>query len=168
MADVFHLEAIRARHGDCLILHYGPEERPELILIDGGPSKVYLQHLRPRLEQLRQERDLGERDTLEFRMLMISHIDDDHIRGILELLQEERERKEDQLPPRCRFETVWLNSFDDLVGQGAFDLEDAARAAFRRTRDREADSADSDAETSRRAALAAAFGGHRDQSLGPG
>ena len=34
------LEAIKARHGDCLIVHWGAAHAPELVLIDGGPDRV--------------------------------------------------------------------------------------------------------------------------------
>lgn len=36
---LFSLDVLRARKGDCLMLHYGPEDDPRLILIDGGPSE---------------------------------------------------------------------------------------------------------------------------------
>ena len=35
---LFTLEAIKAKHGDSLILHYGKEDDPRFILIDGGPT----------------------------------------------------------------------------------------------------------------------------------
>jgi hypothetical protein len=48
----FSLEVIRARKGDCLILHYGTAE-PRLVLIDGGPMGVYGPHLKPRLAAIK-------------------------------------------------------------------------------------------------------------------
>ena len=39
-AKIFSLEVVRARKGDCLLLHYGTEKQPRLGLIDGGPSGV--------------------------------------------------------------------------------------------------------------------------------
>src|SRR3972149_5019611 len=35
---IFALEALEAKHGDCLILHFGTRQEPRFILIDGGPS----------------------------------------------------------------------------------------------------------------------------------
>ena len=35
----FSLDVLRARKGDCLMLHFGSEQDPHLILIDGGPSE---------------------------------------------------------------------------------------------------------------------------------
>ena len=35
----FSLDVIRARKGDCLMVHYGTKAQPRLMMIDGGPSK---------------------------------------------------------------------------------------------------------------------------------
>ena len=51
---LFSLEALEARKGDSLILHYGESnQRPKFIAIDGGPATVYRNRLKPRLEQIR-------------------------------------------------------------------------------------------------------------------
>ena len=78
---LFTLEALDAGKGDALLLHFGTIATPELIVIDGGPSGVYRRVLKPRLEELRASR--GENDRLTIRLAMVSHIDDDHINGIL-------------------------------------------------------------------------------------
>ena len=83
----FSLDVLRARKGDCLILHFGAAE-PRLIMIDGGPSNVYQPHLKPRLEALRVQRRLEEGRPLVVDALLVSHVDDDHIKGILELTKE--------------------------------------------------------------------------------
>ena len=83
--NIFKLEVLRARHGDCLLLHYGTKTKPGLALIDGGPPKVYKPFLRPRLEELRAERGLDEADPLMIDLMMLSHIDEDHVAGLLEL-----------------------------------------------------------------------------------
>lgn len=119
----FIFEALKARHGDCLLLHYGRSDRPRHILIDGGPSRVYREVLKPRLEELR-----GDRELLRFEMLMVSHIDDDHIRGVLDLMQELRDLAEDHRPMPYRFKTLWHNSFDDLLGNEGEELRVAGVA----------------------------------------
>ena len=48
----FSLDVLRARKGDCLMLHFGSEQDPHLILIDGGPSDVYQPFLKPRLQKI--------------------------------------------------------------------------------------------------------------------
>jgi len=86
---IFSLEVRRARSGDCLILHFGTPADPGLLLVDGGPAQVYSSFLRPRLDALKSQRQGGEEDTpLPIDAVMVSHIDDDHINGILELTRE--------------------------------------------------------------------------------
>ena len=53
---LFTLEALQAKHGDSLILHYGKPKSPKMIVIDGGPAGVYKESLRPRLEELKTSR----------------------------------------------------------------------------------------------------------------
>jgi hypothetical protein len=49
----FTMDVIRARKGDCLMLHYGTKQDPRLMMIDGGPSSVFAPHLKPRIDQIR-------------------------------------------------------------------------------------------------------------------
>ena len=129
MADVFTLEALEAKYGDALLLHYGDDTDPRLIVIDGGPASVYGDALRPRLDQIQQKRGGGQ---LEIRMLMVSHIDLDHINGVLKLTQALRRDQESTPPKPLPFDilTLWHNSFDDLVGSaGATALVDSGGAA---------------------------------------
>jgi hypothetical protein len=119
----FTLETLRAKHGDALLLHYGAKKR--VILIDGGPAGVYKATLKKRLDQLR-----GTKETLDLRLIMVSHIDDDHIRGILDLLAELEDADADQRPRPWNARTIWINTFDDLVGQNSEELRTAAIAAI--------------------------------------
>jgi len=80
----FTLEALPARYGDCLLLHFGTKKDPGLILIDGGPSDVWEPFLKPRLEKIRQKR----RAAFEIDLVMVSHIDDDHVLGITDFTRE--------------------------------------------------------------------------------
>lgn len=117
---VFTLEALQAKHGDSLLLHYGDPASPKLVLIDGGPNTVWSPTLKPRLEAIRD--DLTPDATLPIRMLMVSHIDDDHINGILDMTKELVEADENQEPLPYQFETLWHNSFDDVVGAHSAEL----------------------------------------------
>lgn len=123
---LFTLEALQARHGDALLLHYGRPDRPRLIVIDGGPSGVYRNALEPRLLALRDIRTPDE--SLPIRLLMVSHIDDDHIKGILELTANMIERESVGDPPLWTIRSFWHNSFDDIVGNSADELFRAAEA----------------------------------------
>lgn len=124
---LFALEALRAEAGDCLLLHYGDPAEPRLIVIDGGPTKAVFKRLSTRLDQLRDERGFTDHDLpLPIELLMVSHIDDDHIDGIIRLtdqLIEEGGEKSYQV------KTLWHNAFDDLIGNRAEDLQTAARGA---------------------------------------
>jgi hypothetical protein len=118
----FSLDVLRARKGDCLMLHYGSEHDTHLILIDGGPSNVYKPHLKPRLEQVRKARGLDEEDPLPMDAVMVSHVDDDHIAGILELTEAMRDRG----PFPLDVGSLWHNSFDDLLTTTPKELNAAA------------------------------------------
>jgi hypothetical protein len=131
MADnIFRLEVLRARHGDCLLLHYGTEEQPKLALIDGGPKTVYKPFLRPRLEQLRSERGLDPDTPLRIDLVMLSHIDEDHVFGLLELTGELLDAKRDNEPRIVEVEDLWHNTFDDIIDNDATELTHAVTARF--------------------------------------
>lgn len=113
---IFSLDVRRARKGDCLLLHFGSRDEPGLVMIDGGPSGVYGPHLKPRLEQIRAARGLAREEPLGVDLLMISHVDDDHIRGILDLTKEMLEDKGARRPLALNVFDFWHNSFDSLIG----------------------------------------------------
>ena len=108
--DYFTLEALPARFGDCLLLHFGPADDPGLVLIDGGPPKVWRKSLQPRLAELQRAR----RNGFKIDLLMVSHIDDDHVVGILEFtnawVTEKRAGKNWPFP----VDEVWHNSFERI------------------------------------------------------
>ena len=122
---ILSLEALRAKKGDCLLLHCGKTDDPDLYVIDGGTRGVYRQSLRKRLEQLRKGKE-----QLDIRLMMVSHVDDDHIKGILDLTRELRAQKAAQQTLRYRIRNLWHNSFDDILGNGAKTLETAGNAAM--------------------------------------
>nr|MBA3430351.1 MBL fold metallo-hydrolase [Actinomycetota bacterium] len=103
----FTLEALQAHHGDSLLLHWGSKSDPRLAIIDGGPDPTYRTVLRPRLEALTAARGRA----LAIDLLMISHIDDDHINGVQDLLKDVDSGK----LPSVEIQRLWFNSFDDLA-----------------------------------------------------
>jgi beta-lactamase superfamily II metal-dependent hydrolase len=76
---MFRLEMLPAGHGDCLWIEYGQPRNTRRVLIDGGTAGTYGRTLRDRLRRL----PVKER---RFELLVITHIDADHIAGVLELL----------------------------------------------------------------------------------
>ena len=72
---MFRLEMLPVGDGDCLILSWGEESAPRHMLIDGGlPRSSGLLG-----ERLRHLSDSGGR----LELLIVTHIDADHIGGIL-------------------------------------------------------------------------------------
>lgn len=118
---IFTLEALQAEKGDSLILHFGPKNKPSFLVIDGGPNPVYQDTLRPRLDQLR-EKFANANGRLEIEMAMVSHIDDDHINGILSWFRSLRELEDTGETLTESIQTLWFNSFDDVLGNGSDEL----------------------------------------------
>ena len=79
---LFSLQALKANEGDCLLLHWGSKANPRLAVIDGGPGNIFETSLSPRLEQIRVARGLAQ---LAIDLVVVSHIDNDHITGIKKL-----------------------------------------------------------------------------------
>ncbi|MGD9721712.1 MAG: hypothetical protein AB7O59_05505 [Pirellulales bacterium] len=127
---LFTLEALSAKHGDSLLLHFGTRKKPQLVVIDGGPGGVYTKTLEPRLNELKKARAPNGR--LPIRMVMVSHIDDDHINGILRMTNKLVDAGG---KPAYDVTTFWHNSFDDLIGneeeERAASLTAATTASFR-------------------------------------
>jgi len=125
---LFTLEALHAKHGDSLLLHYGKPNAPKLIVIDGGPAGVYKASLSPRLAELKESR--SPNGPLSIRMLMVSHLDDDHVNGVLAFLDDLVEKQNDNEELPYDILTVWNNTFDDIVGNETQELIKALSAAI--------------------------------------
>jgi glyoxylase-like metal-dependent hydrolase (beta-lactamase superfamily II) len=74
----FTIEMLPARQGDALWIEYGDSAHPRRALIDAGTPETW-DVVRPKIEQLAP----AER---RFELLVVSHIDLDHIGGVLPLL----------------------------------------------------------------------------------
>ena len=123
---MFELTMLKASEGDCLLLSYGDAGALKHILIDGGRSGDY-PRLRNRLEAL-------NRASRSLELLVVSHIDADHIDGIVCLLQDPK--------PPIGIKEIWFNGFDALdkletMGFRAGDeLSDLLRAGNHKVNDR--------------------------------
>lgn len=109
---LFTLEALAAKEGDCLLLHWGDPSDPSLMLIDGGPPGVYRTFLRKRLDELRASRG----QPLKLDHVMVSHVDSDHIAGILDLTGEMDRLEEAGRDVPYEIDEIWFNAFDDVLG----------------------------------------------------
>jgi hypothetical protein len=108
---MFELEALNAKFGDALLLHWGTA-KPRLAVIDAGPRGVFKSTVRPRLEQLMAHRG---GPPLVVDLVMVSHIDEDHIAGIVDLFKYLEKVKEDGDALPFNVLALWHNSFRDAV-----------------------------------------------------
>ena len=110
---LFSLEALNAYHGDALLLHYGTARRRRVVLIDGGPPNCMAEVLAPRLGEL-VPRGAAGTAPLKIELILVSHFDDDHIRGIADLLGPVGDVTDWTLVKPSR---LWLNTFADLLAE---------------------------------------------------
>ena len=103
------LHIIQARNGDCLLLEFGTPSRPRIMLIDGGPATVYSNHLRGKLQDICTAG--GQLD-----LVVLSHVDDDHVRGLLDLFKELQSQQRDGFHPFIRVNALWHNTFSQTLG----------------------------------------------------
>ena len=108
------LEVLQAKYGDCLLLHYGVGAAHQVIVIDGGPAGVYKTVLKPRLTAIKNALSPGQ--ALPLSMVMVSHMDDDHVNGILALTQDMLDLEEENEPVPFNIGQMWFNTFDDIIG----------------------------------------------------
>jgi beta-lactamase superfamily II metal-dependent hydrolase len=100
------VRALPAKCGDCLVIEYGSAgDRPYRILIDGGLKGSYADGLGKYLAESNDQ-------PTEFDIVVVSHIDLDHIAGVIMALEENQ----------LTTENIWFNGRDQLV-----DLIDADR-----------------------------------------
>ncbi|MGW3209192.1 ComEC/Rec2 family competence protein [Streptomyces sp. NPDC001135] len=100
---VYVVNCLPARHGDSILVEYGDQENPARILIDGGPAPSY-QTLRDTIGRLPPEKR-------RFELLVVTHIDADHIDGVLMLLQDNH--------LAVNFDDVWFNGWPQLESLSA-------------------------------------------------
>ncbi len=104
---MFQLHAVQAQFGDCLILEFGTEAKPHYILIDGGPPETFEDHLESAL------RDIVTTKKLD--LVVLSHIDNDHIVGLLDLFAALEEDQANGKPSRVAIAGMWHNSFQKAL-----------------------------------------------------
>jgi len=96
---MINIELIQAAQGDCIWIEYGTDaDSLHRMLIDGGTQGTY-KHLKKRIENLSP-------DERHFDLLVITHIDSDHIAGILKLIEN------DDLG--ITFSDIWFNGYRHL------------------------------------------------------
>lgn len=101
MGRIFEVHVLPAGNGDCLWIEYGDAANPRRILIDGGTQGTY-----KRLKKKIQSLNLPK---IHFDLLVITHIDGDHIAGALELFGR------NELP--VTFGDIWFNGYRHLPAE---------------------------------------------------
>lgn len=126
------LHIFQSAKGDCLLLEANDGAR---MLCDGGMAASMRSYVRDELTKLRKA-------NKKIDYVYISHVDQDHISGVLQLLEDELEwrlydfhaeqgtpiRKPDA-PRPPEIGGVWHNAFRDQIGKNAGDVEDMLAAA---------------------------------------
>jgi ribonuclease BN (tRNA processing enzyme) len=101
------LHVVQAEYGDCLILESSTGKNSTNVLIDGGPYQTFENRLKPSLQKLPIK---GKLD-----LVVLSHIDNDHIIGLLDLLEEIKDQRENGVKELVKVSKLWHNSFNDLI-----------------------------------------------------
>jgi beta-lactamase superfamily II metal-dependent hydrolase len=127
------LTAFQSDKGDCLLLESADGKKR--MLIDGGMKRAYSAHVASAMGALRSA-------NKQLDLLYISHIDEDHIAGALQLLDDEAEWRvhehqknngnRDHPKPKVarppRVGAVFHNSFHDQLGKNTGAIEDMLAA----------------------------------------
>jgi beta-lactamase superfamily II metal-dependent hydrolase len=124
------LHIFQSDKGDCLLLESA--DGKHRILCDGGMSGAMREHVRPHLSKLR---DAGQ----EIDAVYVSHVDQDHILGVLQLLQDELAwrvfdhhggtTRKPKVPRPPVMHRIWHNAFRDQVPKNHGDIEKLLAAA---------------------------------------
>lgn len=93
---MFKIKALSAYDGDCFLISYGEEKSTKNIVIDGGRNIIVVRQL---IKEIKLIIEKGQKIDL----MVLTHIDNDHIYGLLKLM-EENWIKEDVI------KEVWFNS----------------------------------------------------------
>ncbi len=127
------LKVFRSEKGDCLLLTSRTNRR---MLIDGGMSASYSQHVAPELGTLHEAKR-------KIDLVYVSHIDQDHISGVLQMLDDEAAWRvhdyqlangnpghpapENPRPPKIS--GIWHNAFHEQIGKNSGAIESALAAS---------------------------------------
>jgi beta-lactamase superfamily II metal-dependent hydrolase len=110
----FELDALAAGKGDALVLRWGTKDQSSLALIDGGPSTVWDNAIQPHLHDLAGIDPAGQPNPVVLELVVVSHVDDDHIAGIIDLANAiDSAQKQARRAPATVGE-VWHNAFADM------------------------------------------------------
>ncbi|HSS21385.1 MAG TPA: MBL fold metallo-hydrolase [Pyrinomonadaceae bacterium] len=127
------LTVFQSGKGDCLLLTGADGKR---MLVDGGIAPSYSEHVAPALNALRANNEIVD-------VVYLSHIDDDHIGGILQMMDDEvawrihefqvshgnPTHTAPKAPRPAKMKAIWHNAFHDLVDDNKGEIEDMLAAS---------------------------------------
>jgi beta-lactamase superfamily II metal-dependent hydrolase len=128
-----HLTMFQSAQGDCLLLSDAANRAR--VLVDGGMPKSYRDHVANALGELRKKHK-------GLDLIYVSHIDQDHIGGVLKLLDDEvawrvhdhqrangnSGHKPPKVPRPPKVGAIWHNAFHEQIKNNAGAIEDALAA----------------------------------------
>lgn len=96
---LIEIKSFNAKNGDSFYLYF-PNEKFNL-LIDGGYNSTYKDEIKLELEKIKSR---GE----NLDLLVITHMDSDHINGIIKLIEENGTNEESNV---IKINEIWFNSY---------------------------------------------------------
>ncbi|MDX8527003.1 MBL fold metallo-hydrolase [Mesorhizobium sp. MSK_1335] len=105
---MFKLHVVQAQFGDSMILEFGTPAKPRYLLVDGGPPGNFATDLDAALDGI-----IGKGEKVD--LIVLSHIDNDHVIGLLDLLAAMEDDSVSGRPPRVRVGGLWHNSFAKTI-----------------------------------------------------
>lgn len=104
LTEYFYIDVFPAKNGDCFMVRCYDGKTKTNILIDGGYADTYHDFLKSYLLVMKE---LGE----QIDLLVVTHIDEDHITGIIEFIKENGECDN---PSIISIKEIWFNSLRHL------------------------------------------------------
>ncbi len=95
----FTVEMLPALHGDALWVEYGDESLSRIV-IDAGPIEAW--------PQIQEKLDTIPADDKEVELLVATHVDTDHIEGVVRMLAPKRQKW------AIRPQDIWFNGFKHM------------------------------------------------------
>ncbi|MGB8194744.1 MAG: MBL fold metallo-hydrolase, partial [Chitinophagaceae bacterium] len=125
------IKIFQAGKGDALLI----SDTKANILVDGGMSAAYNEHIAPELGKMRKK-------GITLDLACVSHIDDDHIAGFLKMIEDEVEwrvheyhqsngnakSKKPEVPRPPDIKEIWHNAFHEVLKENAGEVEDMLAA----------------------------------------
>ncbi|MEO6721232.1 MAG: MBL fold metallo-hydrolase [Ferruginibacter sp.] len=126
------IRTFQSGKGDCLLINSGEVN----ILVDGGVTNAYTKFISKELTKLKRKK-------VSIDLACVSHIDDDHIGGFLQMIEDlvdwrvyDFQKKNgnnvikkplSNRPPEIK--EIWHNAFHDVVPENAGEIEDMLAAS---------------------------------------